>query len=92
MIAILAHSYGQDMAWYQLPRHEAANILGCGGIFVQVDIDDGLGNGQTLHIDSDESWRYLESVAWKQDTSAGAVGFVEPDGVTMPCLVNDTNF
>ncbi len=77
VIAILAHSYGQDMAWYQLPRHEAANILGCGGIFVQVDVHDGLGSGQTLHIDSDESWRYLESVAWKQDTSAGAVGFVE---------------
>lgn len=74
VIAVLAHSYGQDMAWYQLPRHEAANILGCGGIFVQCDVEM---KGQTLHIDSDESWRYLESAAWQRDTSAGAVGFVE---------------
>lgn len=75
VIAVLAHSYGQDMSWYQLPRHEAAHILGCGGVFVQTDIR--LGNGDLLPLDSDETWRYLESKAWQQDTSGGGVGFVE---------------
>ena len=74
VIAVLGHSYGQDMAWYQLPRHEPAQWFGCGGIFVQGDLQV---NGQVIPINSDDSWRYLESAAWQQDTSAGAVGFVE---------------
>lgn len=74
LIAVLGHSYGQDMAWYQLPRHEAAQRFGCGGIFVQADIQAG---GQVIPIDSDDSWKCLESAAWQRDTSAGAVGFVE---------------
>ena len=75
VIAVLAHSYGQDMAWYQLPRHEVARILGCGGIFVQADIQ--LGRDELMQLDSDATWRYLESDAWQRDTSGGAVGFVE---------------
>ncbi len=74
VIAVLGHSYGQAMAWYQLPRHEHAQRFGCGGIFVQADLHIGK---QILAVDSDASWRYLESSAWQQDTSAGAVGFVE---------------
>lgn len=74
VIAVLGHSYGRDMAWYQLPRHEAAQRFGCGGIFVQADLQSG---GQFIPIDSDESWKYLESAAWQRETSAGAVGFVE---------------
>ncbi|MEZ4684086.1 MAG: alpha-L-rhamnosidase N-terminal domain-containing protein [Caldilineaceae bacterium] len=66
VIAVLVHSYGRHMAWYQLPRLEHAQHFGCGGLFVQ-----GMG------FDTDDSWRYLESAAWQQDTSAGAVGFVE---------------
>ena len=74
VIAVLGHSYGQHMAWYQLPRHESGLMLGCGGIFVQGDIQV---DGQTVALDSDDTWRYLESSAWQQDTSGGAVGFVE---------------
>lgn len=74
VIAVLGHSYGQDMAWYQLPRHEQAQRFGCGGIFVQGDLQV---DGKAVSIDSDDSWRCLESAAWQQDTSAGAVGFVE---------------
>ncbi|MFN8487555.1 MAG: family 78 glycoside hydrolase catalytic domain [Caldilineaceae bacterium] len=74
VIAVLAHSYGRHMSWYQLPRLEHAQLFGCAGIFVQCDIQTG---GGALTIDSDTSWRYLESTAWQQNTSAGAVGFVE---------------
>lgn len=74
VIAVLGHSYGRHMAWYQLPRSEAAQMFGCGGIFVQMEIE---AVDHTLQIDSDASWRFLEAVAWKQDISYGAVGFVE---------------
>ena len=74
VIAVLGHSYGQYMAWYELPRHEAAKLLGCGGIFVQCDIQIG---AEVLRVDTDASWRYQESTAWQQDTPGGAVGFVE---------------
>ncbi len=66
VIAVLVHSYGRHMAWYQLPRLEPARLFGCGGLFVQGE-----------RFDTDESWRYLDSTAWQQDTSAGAVGFIE---------------
>ncbi len=74
VFAVLGHSYGRHMSWYQLPRHEAARALGCGGIFVQADIQVG---GQTIYVDSDDSWRYLESEAWQRDAPSGAVGFAE---------------
>ena len=74
VIAVLGHSYGQFMAWYELPRYESARLLGCGGIFVQCDIHAG---SETVQVDTDASWRYLESDAWQQDTPGGAVGFIE---------------
>ena len=74
VIAVLGHSYGQYMAWYELPRYEAAKILGCGGIFVQSDIHMG---DTVVQVDSDATWRYQKSTAWQQQTPGGAVGFVE---------------
>lgn len=74
VIAVLVHSYGRHMAWYQLPRLEHARIFGCGGLFVQGDLQTGHAR---LFIDTDTSWRYLEAAAWQQETSAGAVGFIE---------------
>ena len=72
VIAVLAHSYGRHMSWYQLPRLEHAQLFGCGGIFVQGELEGG-----KLLLDSNESWRFLESAAWQQETSAGSVGFIE---------------
>lgn len=74
VIAVLVHSYGRHMAWYQLPRLEHARHFGCGGLFVQGELQTG---NAPLHLDSDASWRYLEAAAWQQETSAGAVGFIE---------------
>jgi hypothetical protein len=74
LIAVLGHSYGQNMSWYELPRHEASRILGCGGIFVQADISAG---DEQIQVDSDESWRYLESDAWLRQTPAAGTGFTE---------------
>jgi hypothetical protein len=68
-IAVLAHSYGRDLSWYELSRSHAANTLGCGGLFFECDGVAG--------IDSGGDWRYAIGEAWERDTPAGAVGFVE---------------
>jgi hypothetical protein len=75
LIAVLAHSYGQDMAWYQLPRGEWARAFGCGGLFFQCDIQKP--DGASLAVLSDQSWRCRVADAWQRDVPAGAVGFPE---------------
>jgi hypothetical protein len=83
VVAVLAHSYGRDMSWYELPRADWARQLGCGGIFVECDAPN--------ELDSDARWRYAIAEAWERDTPGGSVGFVEiydarraDDGWTQP--------
>ncbi|HLL04429.1 MAG TPA: family 78 glycoside hydrolase catalytic domain [Myxococcaceae bacterium] len=75
LIAVLAHTYGRAMSWYQPPRYEHAALLGLGGLFVQGDIH--LADGSTARVDTDASWRYLEGDAWERQTPVGGVGFSE---------------
>jgi hypothetical protein len=75
VIAVLVHSYGQDMSWYQLPRAEWARAFGCGGIFFQCDIEQS--DGTSIAVHSDDSWRYRVADAWQRDVPAGSVGFSE---------------
>jgi alpha-L-rhamnosidase len=69
VVAVLAHSYGRDMSWYELPRADWARQLGCGGIFVECDA--------LTEVDSDARWRYAIAEAWERETPGGSVGFVE---------------
>lgn len=75
VIAVLVHSYGRDMAWYQLPRAEWARAFGCGGFFFQCDIERP--DGTSIAVHSDETWRCRVADAWERDVPAGAVGFPE---------------
>jgi len=75
LIAVMVHSYGQDMAWYQLSRAEWARAFGCGGLFFQCDIEGP--DGTSIAVHSDESWRCRVADAWQRDVPAGAVGFPE---------------
>ncbi len=70
VIAALAHSYGRNTAWYELPQWEAARAFGCGGFFLQGDIG-------ALRLDTGPAWRHLVSEAWQQNTPSGSLGFVE---------------
>ena len=70
MIAALAHSYGRNTAWYELPQWEAARAFGCGGFFLQGDIGP-------VRADTGPAWRHLVSEAWQQNTPSGSLGFVE---------------
>lgn len=69
VIAVLAHSYGRDMSWYQLPRTDWSRQFGCGGLFVESDVLPALNTGT--------GWRYVVSEAWERDTPVGGVGFAE---------------
>ncbi len=75
VIAALVHSYGRNCGWYELPRWEQATAFGCGGFFLQGTARDSRGNAVAL--DTNESWRYLVSQAWKRETVNGQVGFAE---------------
>jgi len=75
VVALLLHSYGRDMSWYQLPSRFHLAAFGCGSVFFQCDVV--LADGSQVQVDSDDSWRYRKEEAWQQDTLPGAVGFME---------------
>jgi len=75
VVAILLHSYGRDMSWYQLPAPIQLAACGCAGVFFQGDVT--LQDGSKVAVDSDSSWRCLKSEAWQPDTWGGTVGYLE---------------
>lgn len=75
VVAVLVHSYGRDMSWYQLPPPLHLAAFGCAGLFFQCDV--ALENGGAVGIDSGVSWRCRRADAWEQNTMAGPVGFME---------------
>ncbi len=89
VIAALAHSYGRHTAWYELPAWEHLRAFGCGGFFLQGDVilAGEASAAAPIRLDTNETWRYLESAAWQRDVPAGSLGFLEvydarlaPDG------------
>jgi alpha-L-rhamnosidase len=75
VVAVLVHSYGQDMSWYQLPRAEWSRVFACGGFFFQCEA--ALPGGSKLALHSDESWRHTLAEAWERDLPGGGPGFPE---------------
>lgn len=74
VIAVLAHSYGRNTAWYELPGWDYARAFGCGGFFLQGDI---ITEAQTLPLDTDAQWRCLTADAWQRDAPSNSLGFAE---------------
>lgn len=74
VIAALAHSYGRNTAWYELPNWDYARAFGCGGFFLQGDI---VAASTTVCLDTDATWRCLTSDAWQRDVPSNSLGFTE---------------
>ena len=74
VIAALAHAYGRPTAWYEPPQWEHRLAFGCGGFFLQGDVETG---NSVITLDTGEDWLHLVSEAWEQDTPAGSLGFLE---------------
>lgn len=70
-IAVLAHAYGRNNAWYELPSWDYARAYGCGGFLLQGDL---LADGQTLCLDTSAQWRCHEPAAWRRDVPANSLG------------------
>lgn len=75
VIAVLAHSYGRNTAWYELPDWEHGRAFGCGGLFVQGDIVEPVGVRHV--VDTASSWKCLVSDAWQRDAPSSSQGFME---------------
>ena len=70
VIAALAHSYGRNTAWYELPSWDHARAFGCGGFFLQGDAGE-------VRLDTNHAWLCRESEAWQRDAPSNSLGFME---------------
>ena len=74
VIAVLAHSYGKNMSWYEMPSGIELETFGCGGFFCQGDIKTG---EEKIILDTGKEWLYKQSDAWEKDVPSGGTGYVE---------------
>jgi len=74
VIAAIAHSYGRNTAWYELPGWDPARAFGCGGFFLQGEALAA--TGSTL-LDSGARWRCRTAAAWRRDVPSNSLGFSE---------------
>jgi alpha-L-rhamnosidase len=67
-ISVLHYFYGEDTCSYMLGRP---------GLMFQCDLQ--LSNGDTMSVETDDTWKYVRSPSYAQDTprKSGALGFVE---------------
>ncbi|MDI6858576.1 MAG: family 78 glycoside hydrolase catalytic domain [Dehalococcoidia bacterium] len=75
VVALLLHSYGRDMSWYQLPPLHHLAAFGCASLFFQADVLTE--DGKRIEIDSDDAWLVQKADAWEQQTMYGPVGYME---------------
>ncbi len=75
VIAALAHSYGRNTAWYELPSWDHGRAFGCGGFFLQGDATTV--SNTVIRLDTDSTWRCLVATAWQQDVQSNSLGFME---------------
>lgn len=74
VVAVLAHAYGRNTAWYELPSWDAGRAFGCGGFFLQGEV---VCAGRTICLDTGDSWRYQLGQAWQRDVPSNSLGFSE---------------
>ncbi len=63
-IAVLVHSPGVDLAWYETTKGAWQPVFGDGGLYVDLQIQHSGGETQCL---SDKTWKVLPAKAWRQD-------------------------
>jgi alpha-L-rhamnosidase len=80
VIAVLVHTYGRDTAFYETTKGMWQPTFGDGGLWTR-------GAAGDVRLDTDESWRCIQSAAWTQDTpqTNHSLGFVEDlDAAALP--------
>lgn len=76
VVAVLIHVPGIDLAWYETMRGGWQPVFGDGGLHVRIRVD---GPGLSTEAEADESWRIVESRAWRRDAPRAGWGqdFIE---------------
>ncbi|MCX7174655.1 MAG: family 78 glycoside hydrolase catalytic domain [Proteobacteria bacterium] len=74
VIAVLAHSYGRNTAWYEVPGWDPARAFGCGGFFLQGEV---IASGGTVLLDTGAQWCCRTAEAWRRDVASNSLGFSE---------------
>ena len=76
VLAVLAHVYGMDTAWYERSRSCWQRTFGDGGLWCCLSLESAEG---TLWWGTDASWRVTRSQAWREDvpTSGWGQDFIE---------------
>ncbi|HYE48719.1 MAG TPA: alpha-L-rhamnosidase C-terminal domain-containing protein [Azospirillaceae bacterium] len=76
VIAVLVHTPGVDLAWYECVKGAWQPVLGDGGLYVHLRAGRG---DAAVEVVSDAAWRVVESPAWRRDTPRAGWGqdFIE---------------
>src|SRR5580658_1581696 len=76
VIAVLAHTYGRDTAFYETTKGMWQPTFGDGGVWTEGAAETAAG---AVDLSTRRGWKCLQSSAWTQDTpqSNHSLGFIE---------------
>jgi alpha-L-rhamnosidase len=76
VIAVLAHTYGRDTAFYETTKGMWQPTFGDGGVWTEGVAETGAGS---VDLSTRGGWKCVQSDAWTQDTpqSNHSLGFIE---------------
>jgi hypothetical protein len=76
ILAVLAHTYGADAAFYEMAKGFHNRAFGDGGLWLEGHAETG---SRRIPLKTDEQWRVTQSDAWLQDVPRmnGSLGFIE---------------
>lgn len=76
VVAVLAHVYGVDTAWYERGRDYLQSVFGDGGLYIDIDIRC---SAREILVLSDANWHCIECAAWNRYTPRSGWGqdFIE---------------
>jgi len=92
VLAVLVHSPGIDLAWYETTKGAWQPVFGDGGLYA--DLTAGCGD-EIVDVLTDASWKCLEATAWRRDAPRAGWGqdFIEDfDATQMPLAWQTIDF
>ncbi len=92
VLAVLVHSPGIDLAWYETTKGAWQPVFGDGGLYADLTAECG---DEVVDVLSDASWKCLEATAWRRDAPRAGWGqdFIEDfDATQMPLDWQAINF
>lgn len=87
-LAVVVHSPGVDLAWYETQKGPCQQVFGDGGLYVDLDCRE-------FRVVSDAAWRCVRTAAWRADVprAGWGLGYVEDfDARAFPAGWTDVGF